>query len=360
MTLHLRRNTVWEKNRGKQMRIALISFTEQGMKEARAITEYLQTQGHQVESAVKCSSIEESIEETLKLWTKRQFTSCDALIFIGACGIAVRSIAPYVQSKTSDPAVLVIDEKGKYCIPVLSGHIGGANDLANELGRFLGAEAVITTATDLNNKWAVDVFAGKNQLTITDMDKAKSISARLLRGEQITFRCDGTVKGGYPDEVVRCAEDKEADIYVGFKQNKEWKRSLNLIPKAVVLGIGCKKGTEEHKISEAVSATLLKHGLFPESICKAASIELKKEEPGLVDYCRRCNISLETYGADALEQLEGSFTPSDFVKQTTGVDNVCERSALAASEGGKLIVKKQVCSGVTVALAEKEWGICFE
>lgn len=360
MTLPLRRNTVSEKNRGKQMRIALISFTEQGMKEARAITEYLQTQGHQVESAVKCSSIEESIEETLKLWTKRQFTSCDALIFIGACGIAVRSIAPYVQSKTSDPAVLVLDEKGKYCIPLLSGHIGRANDLANELGSFLGAEAVLTTATDLNNKWAVDVFAGKNQLTITDMDKAKNISARLLRGEQITLHCDGAVKGEYPDGVAKCEEGKEADIYVGFRQHTDWKNSLNLVPKAVVLGIGCRKGIEEKRISEVVSNVLERYSVFPESICKIASIDLKKEEPGLVEYCRRKGISFLTYEAEELEHLEGSFTPSDFVRQTTGVDNVCERSALSASDGGRLIVKKQACRGVTAALAEKEWGICFE
>ena len=157
------------------MKAAVISFTKAGYELGRKIRDWLQERGYEAEAAVKCRDLEESIPESLDQWTRERFAEVDALVYVGAAGIAVRAIAPYVQAKTLDPAVLVIDEQGAYCIPLLSGHLGGANELALALAAAFGMEPVVTTATDRNGKWAVDVFAKKNGLLIRDMGKAKRI-----------------------------------------------------------------------------------------------------------------------------------------------------------------------------------------
>lgn len=134
---------------------------------------------------------------------------------------------------------------------------------------------------------------------------------------------------------------------------------LYLIPKAVVLGIGCKKGTDAEKIEKHVTQVLEDYGIFPEAVKLAASIDLKKEEPGLYTYCEKYDIPFQTFSKEELEQAEGTFTGSEFVKQTTGVDNVCERSAMCAG-GEKILVHKTAHEGVTVAVAVEKWSVDFE
>ena len=134
---------------------------------------------------------------------------------------------------------------------------------------------------------------------------------------------------------------------------------LYLIPKAVVLGIGCKKGTTAEKIEKHVTQVLEDYGIFPEAVKLAASIDLKKEEPGLCTYCEKYGIPFQTFSKEELEQAEGTFTGSEFVKQTTGVDNVCERSAMCAG-GEKILVHKTAHDGVTVAVAVEKWRVDFE
>lgn len=318
--------------------------------------------------AKKYKSAPDSIRESLDQWTKREFCEQDAIVFVGAAGIAVRAIAPYVKSKSEDPAVIVADEQGRYCIPLLSGHIGGANELAELIGAEVNAIPVITTATDLNGKWAVDVFAAKNGLAVSDMGKAKEISARILSGERVSVYIEescGWVRGELPGEVRRWKKETkeeagEPDIAVGIYKNLLWSRTLYLIPQAVVLGIGCKKGTGAGKIEEKVLRTLEKGGIFSESICMAASIDLKKDEAGIRELCGKYGWGFETFSAEELEKAEGEFAGSGFVKQITGVDNVCERSAVRGSGGGNVILAKQAEDGVTVAAAERGWGVRFE
>ena len=165
------------------MKIAMISFTGNGRRLERSLAHELEKEGHQVLQAVKCKELEsdkDAVKCSAREWTGEQFRTRDVLIFIGAVQIAVRLIAPFIGSKTTDPAVLVLDEKGQYCIPILSGHIGGANELAERIAEMAGALPVITTATDIRGKWAIDVFARKNHLYIEDMQKAKQISAKIL------------------------------------------------------------------------------------------------------------------------------------------------------------------------------------
>ena len=174
------------------MKLAGIAFTERGARLLERLLSRFQEEGEEIEGTVSPSCAEAAgglsiRRETLKEWTKRQFQQADGLIFVGAAGIAVRACAPFVQDKTKDPAVIVIDETGRYAVSLLSGHLGGANELALRAASIIGAEPVITTATDRNGLLAPDVFAKENGLEIEDMGLAREAAAALLRGEHLGF-----------------------------------------------------------------------------------------------------------------------------------------------------------------------------
>ena len=344
------------------MKIAVISFTPAGKSTAERVVRFLETKNHQVIHSVKCASVKESYEGTLEEWTRQQFQTQDAIVFVGAVGIAVRGIAPFLCSKKTDPAVLVIDEQGKYCIPILSGHIGGANELADLIAKAIQAEPVITTATDLNRKWAVDVFATKNQLYITDMKKAKHISAAVLQNRKLSMKIEGgEYEGRCPEEIELLEEDaeSEADICVSIRRPRELGHTLYLVPRSVILGVGCRRDVSAETIEEAVLYAVEQTGIWMESISKAASIDMKSNESGILRFCKKYYLPFETFGKEKLMKAEGEFTASPFVENIVGVDNVCERSAICAG-GNRLICEKTVCQGETVALAVKTWGCCFE
>lgn len=323
---------------------------------------------------VKCSSLPDISEErSLPECVREGFEKgVDAIVFLCAAGIAVRAIAPCIRHKSTDPAVLVIDETGKFCISLLSGHAGGANELAERIGNLIGALPVITTATDREHKFAVDDFARKNGLIVTDWKLAKRISAAILEGKQIEISSDFPVEGILPTELswkeseedVKKAGKKikreEPDIWISYRK-KNYSAAFNtlqLIPRLVAVGIGCRKGTPEKKIGDAIAQCLKEAQIQPEAVFAAASIDLKQEEEGILSYCNKRGIPFLTYSPDVLRQVHGEFTCSPFVEQVTGVSNVCERSAVAAS-GGSLICRKRIYEGVTVALAEKKGSVVF-
>lgn len=350
------------------MHASIISFTKNGCITAKNILNVLKSEGFSVSEDVKCAGEKDSYTGSLKEWTKEHWKESDALIYVGAVGIAVRAIATFVVSKKDDPAVLVVDELGTYCIPILSGHIGGANELAKMLGEKLGMQAVITTATDLNHKWAVDVFAKKNNLSISNMKLAKNVSADILSGKSVNLAVEqeGTVKGHIPEELnlvpdkIRLTEELAQKIHLGIRKNDKYTdQELYLIPKAVILGIGCKKDTPADNIESLVTQVLYDNQIAREAIKLVASIDLKKKEPGLLEYCKKNEIPFQTFSKEELEQVEGIFESSTFVKQITGVDNVCERSAICAG-GEKILVHKTAKDGVTVAVAVKKWSVNFE
>ena len=347
------------------MKIAMISFTRNGRKLEKSLAQKLENEGHQVIQAVKCKELEsekDAVKCSAREWTGEQFQMQDVLIFIGAVQIAVRLIAPYVKSKTTDPAVLVLDEKGQYCIPVLSGHIGGANEMAERVAGMTGAVPVITTATDIRGKWAVDVFARKNHLYIENMQKAKQISARILEGKSVVIAVEGgrdSVEGMVPEEVEIVPETFEnPDIYIGIYERELSSRVLRLIPQRVTVGIGCRRGTSAERIELLVDKTRKESHINKKSICRIASIDLKKDEEGLLAFGSKYNIEPEFYPAEELEKTAGEFSASTFVKKVTGVDNVCERSAAYA--GGTLRIRKQAENGVTAAFAWDNWRVKFE
>lgn len=283
------------------------------------------------------------------------FENTDAMIFVGACGIALRKIAPYVRSKQTDPAVVVVDELGKFVIPILSGHIGGANALAQMLAEKLGAIPVITTATDIHHKFSVDAWAVENGCKLSSLGMAKAVSAAILEGG-VPLCSDFPIVTGLPSGVVP-GDSGEVGIRITCEKDGPFGKTLRLIPPVLHLGIGCRKGVEAEVIREAVDRVLSSHNLDRRAVKCVASIDLKAEELGLLQFCQEEKLPVSFYSGEKLQAVPGEFTPSEFVRGVTGVDNVCERAALMGAE--KLIVRKTPRSGVTVAVAMEHWEVHF-
>ena len=318
------------------MKLAYLSFTEKGRQLAGRLAAALG--GTAQRCGASCS---------LEAWTAAHFSQSDGLVYVGAAGIAVRAIAPYLKSKTTDPAVVVVDECARYAIPILSGHLGGANDLARAIGRVCGAIPVLTTATDVNSVFAVDEWAKRQNCLVLNPERIKTVSAKLLAGGTVTVQSSWPIAGQPPRNVCQ-TEDRGADVLLDIHPGTGEK--LHLVPRIAVLGVGCKKNVSFQMLEAALAAFLERTGVCEQAVSAVASIDLKKEEPGLLDFCAAHGWPLKTYPAEQLRAVEGQFTPSAFVQGVTGVDNVCERSAVLAS-GGTLCQGKTARDGITMALA---------
>lgn len=292
--------------------------------------------------------------ETLREWTEKRFVSGGALVFVGAVGIAVRAIAPYVDKKWKDPAVVAVDECGRFAIPLLSGHLGGANRLARAIAELCGATPVVTTATDLHGLFAVDDWARTQNLRVVEPERIRTVSAKVLAGGTLHLYSRFPIEGTPPDEVELLSappageSSPPPDVFLSV--HRENGESLHLAPRAVVLGVGCRRGISRESIEDAFAAFLAESGLLPQSVRAVASIDLKKDEEGLLAFCRAHGWPLETRSARELNETPGDFTPSPFVQSVTGTDNVCERSAAAVS-GGEILHRKRSLGGVTMAAA---------
>ena len=192
------------------------------------------------------------LEKDIKSFTADIFNESKAIIFISAIGIAVRAVAPLIVSKNKDAAVIVLDDTGKFVIPVLSGHIGGANEMALKIAEYINAEPVITTATDRNNKFAVDVWAEKNDLYIDDISMIKEVSSRLLRSEKVGFISDYKIQGSLPKGVVSDVQQECGIVIADNIDIQPFPYTMQLIPKEYILGIGARKGAEYHYASDLI------------------------------------------------------------------------------------------------------------
>lgn len=320
------------------MNVQLISFSERGEALARRLAARLGGE------AMRCGR-----PESLQVWTERRFHTADGLIFVGAAGIAVRAIAPYVTSKAQDPAVVVVDETGMFAVSLLSGHLGGANELAQRVAELCGATPVITTATDRNGVFAVDSWARMQGCTVRNPHEIRRISARLLAGETIKIRSDWPIADEIP-KGIQLTQGQECDVLVSIHAAKQ--DALHLVPHIAVLGVGCKKGTGQAAIEAAFRETCARDGLTEEAFVMVCSVDRKAEEPGLLAFCQAHGFPFRTYTAEQLQTAVGNFSSSAFVQQIIGVDNVCERSAVLGS-GGTLYRKKQAGNSVTMAVALK-------
>lgn len=288
----------------------------------------------------------------LKRWTKDNFEKGNVLVFIGAMGIAVRSIAPFIKDKTKDPAVIVIDEKGEFVIPVLSAHIGGAAYEAGKISKITGGTAVITTATDVEGLFSVDVFATKHNMYISDIKKAKAFSRNILKKKTAHYYLDNSF-GDYfdiqdiPKKLIRVKSiDDEPDLIISpLKISTDY---LQLIPRCIVIGIGCKKGTKREVLSEFVNSCLEREGISVHAVRAVTSVDIKAHEEAIMELAWRLSAEFVTFTSEKLMEQKGDFSSSEFVKKVTGADNICER-AVAAFGAKKIIVKKVSQNGMTFA-----------
>ncbi len=339
------------------MKVAVFAYSRQGCKIARRVREHFS--GEELRAYTMERFQEpgfEPIQRPSGPFYGPLFAWADAMVFVGACGIAVREIAPHVRSKLTDPAVVSIDELGRFVIPLLSGHIGGANELAKEIAGALAATPVLTTATDINEKLSVDAWAARQGLALTDLQAAKAVSAAILEGP-VPLMSDFPIVTALPGGVVM-GESGAVGICISCEKKKPFDKTLLLTPPVLHLGIGCRRGTSAEAIREAVEQVLNERGLHRKAVKCVCSIDLKADEAGLLGFCEENQWPVRFYTADALRAVPGDFTPSERVLRVTGVDNVCERSAMLGAE--KLLVRKTIHHGVTIAVAAEHWEVRFE
>lgn len=375
-------------------RVLLVTCSVRGYATMQKLAKKLENiSGSEIITKVKCEALPEvSMRETVKACVDAYFWQVDAIVFVTASGIAVRSVAEHLAHKSKDPAIVCMDELGKHVISLVSGHAGGANALTQMLADVMWATPVITTATDVEDRFSIDDYAREHNLVVTDWTKAKAISAEVLAAGAEPVRVDEAevLQEEEKNACEICKEQKSTGIDVGKIENDGCGNSvdgcengidgcgnrinvkrlqigshqviitpkdvpvdaqtLQLIPRCIVAGVGCKKGMPVDKIEHAVQEAFAKAGLRMEALCAVASIDLKKDEVGLQEFCAARKVTFETYAAEELQAVPGTYSASEFVSGVTGVDNVCERSAVkyASEHGmnrGELLLGRQAQDG---------------
>ncbi|MDD4752862.1 MAG: cobalt-precorrin 5A hydrolase, partial [Desulfitobacteriaceae bacterium] len=289
------------------------------------------------------------------------FKNYREIIMVMSCGIAVRSIAPYIKSKLSDPAVVVLDEKGNHVISLLSGHLGGANHLAKEVAKITGGEPVITTASDNLGLESVDMLAKRNDLVLSDMEQVKKVTATLVNGEKVAIVCDGW-RGDFGENLISMTKwevpDRKPDavIYIG-NQEKPWTKDLDmsvakLYWRNLVIGVGCKKNIAPEEMFQAVEILFREHNLSLKAVRKIATVDLKQDEPAILNLAQKLGVDIQIVERKDISAIENNFSCSPFVKEKIGVGCACEPAAFLASRQGKCLVPKKNFNGITLCVYE--------
>jgi len=276
-------------------------------------------------------------------------------IFIMASGIVVRTIAPLIKDKRTDPAVVVLDEKGGFAVSLLSGHLGGANKIAKEIADFLCGQAVITTASDINNLPAIDLWDKENDLAIENWDSVSGISTRFLNSVELRVYSEVEIK--MPEGFLRVDKPGSADVLITNKKDLFTHSPIHpftqlyLRPKNLIIGIGCNSGTSADEIEDVVKRTLGENNLSFLSVRSIATIDKKGNEPGLLSFAARHGLGINTFTPDELNAVNG-IKKSQAVFRATGTFAVSEPAALLASGSEQLLIQKQKKGNVTIAVAE--------
>lgn len=291
---------------------------------------------------------EEVVKNSLKEVTHKAIENHKAIIFVSSTGIAVRAIAPWIRDKTTDPAVIVIDSEVKYVISLLSGHIGGANELTKQIASYLRAAPIITTATDNLGVMAPDLISQKHNLEIEDMEKCKEISVHLIEDKKIIFRDEENLIP-IPKGYIGAEEEADYNLVVTNKAHVP-NATLKLIRKNIVLGIGCRKNIEPEKMQTFILSQLKELNIHPLAVKKIVSIDIKKEEECIVDLAVYLQVPFEVYSKEEINRVEVDFEGSDFVAQQVGVRGVSEPCVIL--EGAQIIQGKTKHQGMTLCIGK--------
>jgi len=334
-------------------KVAIVYITDNGLSLTQRLKSFLPD----------CEIVRFAPGVVTELWAAH-----DALVFIMASGIVVRTIAPLLKDKRTDPAVVVLDDAGKFAVSLVSGHLGGANELAKEIAQFLGGEAVITTASDVNNLPSLDLWAREHNLIIENWHDLPQVGTRYVNNGGLRVYSD--VPFVFPDEFLKVADPRFADaiitnrrdVYAGSPRCTitgegcsadacRVKGQIYLRPVNLVVGIGCNSSTSGDEIEAAVRGALEEHNLVFSSVGSLATISIKADEPGLKLFAEKNGLPVQTFLPGELNRVEGT-ERSDMVFKATGAYAVAGPAALLAAGTEKLIVPKQKKGNVTVAVAE--------
>lgn len=351
------------------MRIAIIAITRNGAKlgaklrEGLAGGELFVLRKYAGQAGKGATLFDGELGELVRrLW---KGDTHDGFVFVMATGIVVRLVAPHLAGKETDPAVVVMDDAGRFAISLLSGHLGGANELACKCAFLTGAREVITTATDANRLPSFDMLAKEEGWAIDDLSRVKTLNALLLDGEEIAvvdpadrvrlyFRGRGTLT--FHDTFAEAlASGAKGYLFVTNRHLPPQAQSANLLvlrPRNLVLGVGCNSGTDASEIDAVVGANLKRIFLSIKSVKCVATAVAKREETGLLGFAEKWGVPVEFYESDRLNEVAVPSPPSSHALAAIGAAGVAEPAALLASGSGRLILKKVKSGNVTLAIAE--------
>ncbi|NRT71484.1 cobalt-precorrin 5A hydrolase [Clostridium beijerinckii] len=293
---------------------------------------------------------------SLKTITKEAMNNSEGIIFISSTGIAVRAIAPFLEGKDKDPGIVVVDLSCKYAINILSGHLGGGNELTYKVSEILNSMPIITTASDNLGLIAPDILAKENNLIIEDLKKAKYMAALLINKKIIGIKDDYNIikiSNGY-EKIQYLREDCIWITHCLKSSNNEelektdYSKILRLIKKDIVLGIGCRKGTTYEKLYDFVNANLIKYNLDIRAVSCIVSVDIKANEEGIIKLAERINCPFKTFSKDEIKTVQDKYDKSEFVFKTLGITGVCEPSVDLA--GAEVIISKIKHEGMTLAI----------
>ncbi len=297
------------------------------------------------------------MENGFKSTVSKIFNSYDSLYFVMASGIVVRTIAPLLKSKDVDPAVITGDEDGKFVVSLLSGHLGGANELASLIAENIGGLPVVSTASDVSGSIAVDTIAMELKAHLRDLESAKDVTALIVNGERVELRLPKNMAINLDSNSHLCdrAEGVKKDISgIVVMSNRLNVEVTQIIPENIILGIGCRRNTPAETVLEAIKVTMKEYNLHMDSIKHIATVDVKADEVGLLEVCDRLGKELIVIDREQIKPIQDNYEGSDFVEKTIGVRCVSAPvSYLSSNRGGKFIKEKKRYNGVTVSVYEE-------
>lgn len=354
-------STVRQKNKMDKLNLAVIVLTDKGFFVAEKIQKNMECDifipdklGLVLEETKNHTVFAGKVAElTAELWHKYR-----GIVFICASGIAVRSIAPHIKSKQTDPAVVVVDEGARFSISLLSGHWGDANGLAGKISCILECTPVITTASDGQEKPAFDVIARKYDMKMKPFGNIVMANAALVNNRRVMLYSEYD----FPDvnwpanvscihNVMEIYSQYDAGIAITNKQLQPRENLLQLIPGGIVAGIGCRRNTPAHNIIGAIESAFELAGIDTDSLALIASIELKSDEAGILQAADALKIPVKFFTSEELSTVD-AISNSSFVKDITGCECVCEQASMFAAGKSRLLLGKTVVNSVTIALSE--------
>jgi cobalt-precorrin 5A hydrolase len=313
---------------------------------------YVSHKGEKIAKKIKqefdCELFTKPFNRSMQEMVSSSFENKNAIVFIMATGIAVRMISPYIQHKSEDPPVIVIDDSGRFVISLLSGHIGNANALTKVIAEKIDAIPVITTASDQMHILSVDMLAMKYNLVLKDFEKAKDFTAALLKGDLICL--DGL---SIP-ETQYVSKEQALRIVVTNKSQCLKNNEMALYRKNLIVSIGCRRHTPMDKLYAFVKSEFETSGYSLESICLITSAWIKCDEMGLIALARHLNVPFKTNEKEAIEDVAHLFQGSDFVKKTIGVTSVSEPCGYLQSNYGDQVIPLVKKDGMTLSVWERK------